>query len=420
MNFILPDTVPNEQAVIGSILDDGEGYAEATQILTERDFTYQPLATAWRWMGELFANSRPVTMIALTQAYGQSPQWKDVAEAMATANTAAGHIQHAAATLADRASLRRATVAFMRAAERAAASQSFADARPALEKLLMAVFEDTSRRDMVGIREVVKSIQEKAGQPKEEVTVFATPFPTLNRTLRGGFRKKHLAVIGGKSGGGKTTIAENILCHMAANGIRCGVFSLEMDREELTQRALDSYSANVPDFAERCRKVADLPIFISDTPDRTADSIRAAIRLMVLRYRVQVIAVDYLQLIGTPAGDRDNRERQVAKMSRTLKIAAKESNVLILALTQLNEDGEIRESRAVRMDADEVLYIVRAEADYFLWVDKNRHGPSHGDVGDIPDHLSDRGIPLNFNPEAFLFTERSTATPPADENEWTA
>ena len=418
MSIQLPDTFANEQAVIGSILDDGEGFAEATQLLTERDFTFQPLATAWRWMGELFANSRPVTMIALSQAYGASPQWRDVAEALAGAQTAAGHIQHAAATLADRASLRRATRAFVMAAERAAASESFADARQSLEKLLMAVFEDTSRRDMVGIKEVVQSIRERANQPKEQPKVYATPFPTLNRILRGGFRAKHLAVIGGKSGGGKTTIAENLLCHMAASGIRCGVFSLEMDREELTQRALDSYAPDVPDFAERCRRVADLPIYISDTPDRTADSIRAAIRLMVLRFRVSVIAVDYLQLIGTPAGDRDNRERQVAKMSRTLKIAAKESGVLVIALTQLNEDGEIRESRAVRMDADEVLYIVKAEDEHYLWVDKNRHGPSHGEVSQIPDHLAERGIPLEFNPEAFRFTEKQKHSD--NENEWSS
>lgn len=401
----IPQTLENEQAVIAAVLDDRNGFAEALQILTPADFTVVPLATAWRWMNELFASSRPVTMIAMAQSYSQTPEWKSVKDAIACVPHSTGHIQHAAATLADRAALRRAVVAFMRATEKAAAANSFLEARPHLETMLMEVFSDAGRKDIVHIADVVRGIREQIANPGEAVKQFRTGFPSLDAMTKGGPREKHLMVIAGKSGEGKTTLAENIICNMAQDGVRCGIFSLEMDAAELTRRAIFSFSRSHPDFDAACEKVSGLEIHISDNPDRTVESIRAAIRLMVLRHRVQVVAVDYLQLIGSTQVKGESRERQVANMSRQLKVAAKESGVLVLALSQLNEEGQLRESRAIEQDADEVLYVTQTDGSHYLWLTKNRHGAKHGNVSQMLEKMEDEGIPLWFDKENFRFTE---------------
>lgn len=401
----IPQTLTNEQAVIAAILDDGDSFAEAADFLTLSDFSTKEFAKCWEWMTELFAASRPITLFSLSQSFSQTPQWKEVQSAISSAPAAAGHARHAASVLADRAALRRAVAALMTATETAAACNTFHEARPQLEGLLMGVFADSGRRDMIHISEAVENIKYQIAHPSVAPKQFQTGFETLDKMTKGGPREKHLMILAGKSGEGKTTMAINIITNIAANGIKCGVFSLEMDAEELTRRAIWSLSRRFPDFNLVCDKVAALDIHISDTPDRTVESVRAAIKLMVMRHQVKVIALDYLQLLGTIPG-KDNRERQVANMSRALKIAAKESGVFIIALSQLNEEGQLRESRAIEQDADEVLYVIKSSGDHYLWLTKNRHGAKHGNVAEMVEKVEDEGIPLFFDAENFRFEEK--------------
>lgn len=400
----IPSTLLNEQSVIAAILDDSDSYAEAADFLTLADFSVTEYSKAWEWMTELFAASRPVTLQSLAQSYSQTPYWQKVRDAISLAPGTSGATRHAASVLADRAALRRAVAALLDATEAAAASNTFHEARPRLEGLLMGVFADSGRRDIIHISEAVERILDQRRNPNASTKQFKTGFPTLDCMTKGGPREKHLMIIAGKSGEGKTTLALNILSNMAEIGIRCGVFSLEMDAEELARRAIFSLSRRFPDFDTVCQKVSDLNIHISDNPDRTVESVRAAVKLMVMKHKIQVIALDYIQLLGTIPG-KENRERQVANMSRALKIAAKESGVFIMALSQLNEEGQLRESRAIEQDADEVLYVLQDNGSHYLWLTKNRHGAKHGNVAQMVDKVEDEGIPLWFDAENFRFEE---------------
>jgi replicative DNA helicase len=126
--------------------------------------------------------------------------------------------------------------------------------------------------------------------------------------------------------------------------------------------------------------------------------------MMIMRHNVKVCVVDYLQLIGTDGQERDSRERIVAGMSRLLKVTAKETGCCIIALSQLNEAGELRESRAIEQDADVVLYVIDNEdGDVFLRVTKQRGGESHGPMKRLKD--DDPGIPLRWHKENFRFSE---------------
>ena len=117
------------------------------------------------------------------------------------------------------------------------------------------------------------------------------------------------------------------------------------------------------------------------------------------------MVVDYIQLIGV-GPTKDSRERQVANMSRSLKLAAKENGMAVIALSQLNDDGQLRESRAIEQDADGVIYIVAKDDDHYLWIQKNRHGAKHGTISQMAEGVDRTGIELRFDKPNFRFTER--------------
>ena len=408
-NIRIPSTADSERAVIAAILDNGDGYADAAEIVSAQDFTVKEYQTAWSWMSDLFASSRPVNLISMSQSFSQTPDWRGVRDALACEQSSGAAVKHLAATLSDRAALRRAVAALMRACEGASKANTFHEVRPSLEALLMGVFADTGKRDIIPISKAVQEIQDLMANPGSAVRQFRTGFPSLDAMTKGGPREKHLVVIAGKSGEGKTSLAMNLLANMANDGVRCGVFSLEMDAHELTRRAIFSAARGESDeaFMRACEEVSGMQIHIADNPDRTVESIRAAIRLMVMRYQVQVVAVDYLQLIGAAPQKGETRERQVANMSRQLKIAAKESGVLVIALSQLNEEGQLRESRAIEQDADGVVYVYKPDGDngHYLWLTKNRHGAKHGNVSQMVECAESEGIPLYFDARNFRFTE---------------
>ncbi|MDB6133627.1 MAG: replicative helicase [Verrucomicrobiales bacterium] len=168
--------------------------------------------------------------------------------------------------------------------------------------------------------------------------------------------------------------------------------------------------------------VRNLPLWVDSTSNITARGIASKIKLLHSRHGIRVFVVDYLQLLGSEGGSRDSRERIVADMSRTLKITAKELDVVVIALSQVNADGELRESRAVEQDADVVLHVVDMpdkiqdpgnprgpkidgpDYEFFLRVSKQRGGEAHGPIGRVRGE--NPGIPLRFHKTNFRFSER--------------
>lgn len=219
-----------------------------------------------------------------------------------------------------------------------------------------------------------------------EVTGLSTGFRDLDRKLAG-LHPTNLVVVAARPGMGKTALALNIAENIALRDEPVAIFSLEMSREEVVSRMLcaqgriDSQRLRTgqlseKDFTKLSHAASALykkPIFVDDSPDLTVTSIRAKCRRLRRREGLSLVVVDYLQLMQGTQGE--NRQQEIAIISRSLKNLARELDVPVIAISQLNraveqrEDkrprlGDLRESGALEQDADVVLFIYRDEYYY--------------------------------------------------------
>lgn len=194
----------------------------------------------------------------------------------------------------------------------------------------------------------------------------------------GGWQPGNLIIIAGRPSMGKTALALALCQNSAKLNNPVGLFSLEMSDSEIAARFLSSVSGytnvqirnadiNLDDLALKSNDIAGLPIVIDDTPELSLMEMRSKVKKMILKFGVSLVIVDYLQLMTAEAG---NREQEVATISRGLKAIAKEFDIPVIALSQLNREVEnradkrprladLRESGAIEQDADIVCFIFR-------------------------------------------------------------
>lgn len=210
-----------------------------------------------------------------------------------------------------------------------------------------------------------------------------SPWDDLNR-ITAGFAQSEVCIIAGRPGNGKTAMALNIALFAATQNFVTGIFSLEMSRTLLTNRLFSS-GARVPaqsfrtgNFSDEdwsnlylfAEKFKDLPLLFYDKPGLKVSQFRDKCRLWKLKHGLDFAVIDYLQLL-TPESKRENREREIAEISRQIKLTAVELNIPIVLLAQLNREADngtpklshLRESGAVEQDADQVIFICPWEVD---------------------------------------------------------
>lgn len=400
-----PLTFDNERSVIAAFVTSPAGLTESAQFLTPEDFSDPITRQAWEWLADAVIKGKPCDMFSLAQRWNHHEAWEPLRKMIAETQTLYGEGAFYAGVLKDRSKLRRAFLAMERGMEIAAAADNFEDARPALESAVMATFADGETAADCHVRDAIAAIREEMKNPKASKRIMPTGFSKFdNRFSAGGPAEGNLIVIAGKTGEGKSSWVLNVVQNCALRGIPAKVYSLEMDRNDLAVRSALFFAREKPNFDDAMDAAASLPVWFSDRPDRTMDSVRADIRLSSIRHGIKIAVVDYLQL--AKAGQtKENRERQVAEMSRTLKVAAGESKVLVYALSQLNDEGKLRESRAIEQDADGVVYVVAKEGNHYLWISKLRRGKRHGEVSKIPNLLSKEGLKMDFDARNFRFHE---------------
>jgi replicative DNA helicase len=226
---------------------------------------------------------------------------------------------------------------------------------------------------------------------------LSTSFPDLDK-MTGGLHPGEMTVIAGYPGTGKTSLAMNISEHAVCGlGATVGVFSLEMSAIGLVTRFICSHARvnlrNVSDgflgqrdfdrLAASAAKVSGAALWIEDDSDLSIHQLRAKARRIHQEHGVALIVVDYIQLLTATGGARrvENRQQEVADVSRGIKGIARELNVPVLALSQLNDDGKLRESRAIGQDADNVWVLKINDNDkdeagsVELEIQKARNGP---------------------------------------------
>ena len=218
---------------------------------------------------------------------------------------------------------------------------------------------------------------EKIINKEKALSGIASGFTTIDR-LTGGWQPSDLIIIAGRPSMGKTAVALSLAKGAAENKIPVAIFSLEMSESQLVGRYLSGVSGrtnlelrtgkvDLMELSCKSNDIAMLPIFIDDTAGITLFELRSKIKKLILKEGIRLVVIDYLQLISQEAG---SREQEVSKISRGLKAIAKEFNIPIIALSQLNRSVEdrsnkiprlsdLRESGAIEQDADIVCFVHR-------------------------------------------------------------
>ncbi|MDH3426013.1 MAG: replicative DNA helicase, partial [Acidimicrobiia bacterium] len=258
------------------------------------------------------------------------------------------------------------------------------------------------------------------------ITGLATGFKDLDHKLAG-LQPANLVVIAARPSMGKTTLALNMGANIAARDLPVAIFSLEMSREEVAQRLLcaqarvDSQKLRTGELTQNqwsklthaAAQLYNKPIFIDDSASLTVTEIRAKSRRLQRKSGLELIIVDYLQLMTAGAIRGENRQQEIADISRNLKNLARELHVPIIAASQLNRAleqrenkrprlGDLRESGAIEQDADVVMFIYRHE--YYHPEAQESLGIAEIDVAKHRSGATGR-VDMTFLPEFTLFSD---------------
>lgn len=255
----------------------------------------------------------------------------------------------------------------------------------------------------ISVLDGMKEVLEKAIQISHEGKKpgLLTGYQRLDELL-GGLKKGELFILAGRPGTGKTAFALNVALNIAKGGFKVLFVSLEMSYEQICGRALSILSKvslgyivhaklsqqSIDDCKRAADTFKDLPLFIKDCSFITIASLKTTIRQLKRNQGVDLVIIDYLQLIESTSNKYDNRETEISRISRGLKLLAKELDVPIIALSQLSRDiekrkdtpklSDLRGSGALEQDADQVAILYTpAEEDptnIVLYLEKNRNG----------------------------------------------
>jgi replicative DNA helicase len=401
-DYTLPSTLPAnidaERSILGAILSDNFAYNQAAEHLRPEDFSLDSHRRIYLRMIDLAESSRPIDMITLIEELERHKELQAIGDVAYVSSLVVGmpdrpNIEHYVRIVRDKALLRglisAASTAIARASDQ---SDSAEDVLGDAEAAIFQLSEKRIGRGFLGFHEIFKSHYGSLDdllQRGQRITGLETYYEDLDN-LTSGLQKSDLIIIAARPSMGKTAFALNIAENCAVNDKKVvGVFSLEMSSEALLLRLLCS-RARIDSHAMRTgflpkddyRKVVQAygelsvsPIFVDDTPGISLSELRAkAMRLKHSQQRLDLIVVDYLQLMTAGGKRYENRTQEVSAISRGLKAVAKELTVPVVALSQLSrapetrgsKDNEpklsdLRESGAIEQDADVVMFIYRPE-----------------------------------------------------------
>ena len=372
---------------------ENEAINRVLEVLTTEDFYRESHRKIFRAMIEICDRSEPVDLITLSdflkakgdlEVVGGSAYLASLASAIPTS----ANIHFYARIVREKAIRRYLISAATNIATRGYEDQENVDEfLDEAEKVIFDISEKRVRGSFVKVGDMIRDsikMVEKLYERKDMVTGVPSGFKDLDR-LTAGFQPSDLIVIAGRPSMGKTALCLNIATHAAFGGHGVAVFSLEMAKEQLVLRMLCSearidhskvrsgYLADreFPALVMAAGRLAETPIYLDDTPAISILELRAKARRLVRDRdkKIGLIIVDYLQLMrGSERAP--NREQEISEISRSMKALAKELNIPVIAISQLNrrvEDrgdkrpmlADLRESGAIEQDADVIAFVYR-------------------------------------------------------------
>jgi replicative DNA helicase len=393
----VPGSVNVERSILGSILQESSHFNEAAEHLRAEDFLLDSHRRIYGRMEDLIESSRPIDLVLLIEELDRHKDLQAIGGISYVTELLQGvpdrpSIEHYVKIVRDKALLRglinAANTAIAKASEQSdSAEEILSDAEAAIFQLS----EKRISRGFMGIQEIVRESFGSVDallQRGQRITGLATHYTDLDE-MTSGLQRSDLVIIAARPSMGKTAFAMNIAENAAVEDKQVvGVFSLEMSREALLMRLLCSqarvdahkmrtgslWQDDTRKVVRAMEQLAHAPIFIDDTPGISLSEMRAkARRLKQSQGRLDLIIVDYLQLMSGGSKRYENRTQEVSAISRGLKALAKELAVPVIALSQLSRAPEsrggdhrpqladLRESGSIEQDADLVMFIFREE-----------------------------------------------------------
>ena len=392
---VLPNNLEAEQALLGCLLIDNEIQTDILDKLTEDDFYQESHKLIIRAMRTVFNARKPVDIVTLADELDNNKELEkagglsyitDLATIMPSTANFRSYLEIVKRDSIHRRLIRASNKIIETSLEGSDADKSVAYA----EQLVFDISKKLDTSALVDMREDdsydrVLNKFEVISTDKNALRGVNTGFTRLDK-ITNGLQKSDFIVLAARPGVGKTTIGMNIIEHAAlVDGRVCAVFSLEMPRIQLAQRLLCSYARvsmskalagelSQNDWKKLWKASAELKkakIYIDDSSKITpAEILSKCRRLKARKEGLDIIMIDYIQLMGS--GEKrteENRQQEIANITRNLKIMAKELDVPVLALSQLRrisskeepQLSDLRESGAIEQDADMVMFIHRPE-----------------------------------------------------------
>ena len=414
----MPNSLEAEQSVVGSMIMDKDAIVTAMEMLHKDDFYHKQYGILFDAMVELYSAGQPVDLVTLQNKLKEKDVPKEISSLefvrdLITAVPTSANIKYYATIVSDNAVKRRLIRIMEDIENECYVGKETLDS--VLDKTEHDVFKLLSSRsggDYVPIRQVVMNALEKIEKAsKQSGTVTGIPTGFIDLDYRtAGLQPSDLILVAARPSMGKTAFVLNIAQYVAFHEAKSvAIFSLEMSKEQLVNRLFSLESrvdaqalrtGNLSDadwekLVEGARIIGDSRLIIDDTPGISISEMRSKCRKYKLEQGLDIIIIDYLQLMTGSGRGSESRQQEISEISRSLKALARELNVPVVALSQLSRAVEqrpdhrpmmsdLRESGAIEQDADVVMFIYRD--DYYnkdtelkgiseIIIAKQRNGP---------------------------------------------
>lgn len=396
----MPHSVEAEQIILGSIIFDNECMPDISAKVKIEDFYIEQHKNIFEAMINVSNRAEPIDLVTLQNELGENFETAGGAQYLAQLRymvSTTANLKYHIRIVKDKAILRRLIRAANEITDKSYNSDNnVSEVINLAENRILDISQGKEMTDIYHIRDILASNLSKIEElmkNKGTVTGVPTGFDELDKRTAG-LQPTDLILIAARPSMGKTSFAVNIATNAAVRYKKSvAIFSLEMGKEQLANRILSS-EALIPSGKMRVgdldandaqrlvmtmEQVSKANIYIDDTPGITIAEIRAKCRRLSLKGQLDMIVIDYLQLMS--GSGRDSRQQEVSENSRLLKILAKELKVPVIALSQLNREADkrgdhkpqlsdLRDSGAIEQDADVVMFLYR-EAKYDQSADQN-------------------------------------------------
>lgn len=399
-----PQNVEAEQSVLGSLLIDKDAIIKMADIITPDDFYKDAHGIIFDSMLELYGKREPIDILSLSSILGEKKKLdliggRSYLTMLTNAVPTSSNVVHYAKIVQKKATLRRLIAAAAQIAEMGYnESEDTAHVLDEAEQKIFGVSQSFVKRQFSPLKELLSEAFERIDELHKEggkIRGVPTGFTDLDKKLAG-LQKSNLVILAARPSVGKTSFALDIARQIAIEEhLPVGLFSLEMSKEELTDRLLCSQAqvdlwklrngmlsdkeseeaeSDFSKLGKAFGSLSEAPLFIDDSPILNITEVRTKARRMQAEHGLGLIIIDYLQLMegGSSRSSIDNRVQEVAEISRGLKSIARELNIPVLALSQLSRAVEqrtkpipkladLRDSGAIEQDADVVMFLYREE-----------------------------------------------------------